>query len=98
MIWWLPWLAVPMLVLVVLWALPMLLPWLMFAAAVVALFLLAGCTSPEERRAAHRAECAALGFTPDTDPFRGCVLELRLAEEQRLQRLIQTQTYINSLP
>ena len=51
------------------------------AAAVLAL---AACTTPEERAAraraqleADRAECAVLGFTPDTQAFAECLLRLR---------------------
>jgi hypothetical protein len=39
-----------------------------------ALFLMAGCVSPEERRASDQQTCAGYGFTPGTDAFAHCMM------------------------
>jgi hypothetical protein len=49
------------------------------AALLTTLLLLAGCTTvvretPEQRTARLNADCAAAGFTPDTESFRLCLL------------------------
>lgn len=57
------------------------------AALLAALGLLAGCTTPQERATRNQAEvermmaeygpaCERLGYAPNSDPWRSCVLKL----------------------
>ncbi|WP_239700509.1 hypothetical protein [Massilia sp. 9096] len=58
---------------------------------------LAGCSTPQERAAHRQAEveqmmaeygpaCSRLGYTPNTDPWRACVLQLNARDDlQRYQ-------------
>ena len=63
---------------------------LLLLAAVVG----AGCATPEQRAAALQAEmvnmvrtygppCARLGYAPNSDPWRNCVLQLSTKDEIR---------------
>ena len=64
----------------------------------VALLVLCGCTTPEQRAARAKAEvdemlkvygpaCEKLGFKNDTDPWRDCVLRLSARDDmQRANR------------
>lgn len=56
-----------------------------FILAAASTFALLGCATPQDRAAAQQAEvqrmmaqygpaCAQMGFTPDTDPWRECIL------------------------
>lgn len=65
--------------------------------AVLGMLLLAGCSTPQERAARRQAEveqmmveygpaCGRLGYTPNTDPWRACVLQLNARNDlQRYQ-------------
>lgn len=62
--------------------------------ALAALFLLAACTSPEQRaereaqiNAADIQECVELGFEPNTPEFADC--RLRLREMRQRERAIR---------
>lgn len=59
------------------------------ALAVAAFFLLAACSTAEQRaaravqqEAADSAECTRLGFTPKTESFANCLLKLREIRSQ----------------
>lgn len=79
--------------------------WLIFAALLLGL---AGCaTTPEERAARMRAEmegmmatygpaCERLGFKPDDDRWRDCVLRLAQRDELRYSRYPMTTTCFGS--
>lgn len=42
--------------------------------------LLGGCISRREMAARHYETCRAFGFTPGTDYFGGCMLQLEMAD------------------
>jgi hypothetical protein len=57
-----------------------------------AVLLLAGCTTPQEHAAQLQAEmdhlvmvygpaCSKLGYAPNSDPWRNCVLQLSTKED-----------------
>jgi hypothetical protein len=59
---------------------------------VVSALLLSACTTPQERAAAMQAEmdriiveygpaCTRLGYQPNSDPWRNCVLQLNTRDE-----------------
>ncbi len=59
-------------------------------AALFALCLLCACSTPEQREAARQQQaqedvetCRSYGFRPRSDGFRNCLLQLRIAREQR---------------
>jgi uncharacterized membrane protein len=62
------------------------------AAALAALGALAACTTPEQRAAHKQAEveemmvvygpaCQRLGYAPNSDPWRNCVLQLNVQDD-----------------
>jgi hypothetical protein len=69
--------------------------------AVLGMLLLAGCSTPQERAARRQAEveveveqmmveygpaCGRLGYAPNTDPWRACILQLNARDDlQRYQ-------------
>jgi hypothetical protein len=65
---------------------------ILLAGALGTLGLLAGCVTPEERAIRKQAEveqmmtvygpaCQRLGYTPNTDPWRSCVLQLNVQDD-----------------
>lgn len=51
------------------------------------LLLLAGCATPEQRADRMIGKfgpmCERLGYTPATDRFRDCIVQMHAADEQR---------------
>ena len=70
---------------------------LIAAGTLCALATVAACSTPQERAAYKQAEveqmmvvygpaCQRLGYTPNTDPWRSCVLQLNVQDDlQRYQ-------------
>ena len=50
------------------------------ASAVLALATLGGCISPAEMAARHRQACLTYGFTPGTEAFANCLLQLDVGD------------------
>jgi hypothetical protein len=70
-------------------------------AALAIVAALAGCATPEQRAAQWQAEvdqmitvygpaCEKLGYKPDSDPWRECLLRLSARDERRFSRGIQS--------
>jgi hypothetical protein len=47
-----------------------------FSVLATAITLLAGCVSPEEQRAMDQRQCSGYGFTPGTDAFANCMMNV----------------------
>ena len=73
----------------------------------VAILLLAACTTPEEKaarlaaiEAADRQECTRLGFTPGSEAFADCLLKLReiRAQEENTRAIKRSSLYGPAYP
>lgn len=49
-------------------------------ALLTSLLLLAGCVTPAEMQARHAATCASYGFTPGSEGYAVCMLQLDMAD------------------
>ena len=55
----------------------------------LAVVLLTGCTTLEERMVGYQESCrTTYGFDPDSDAFRTCVLEMELAYQNAASQVI----------